>query len=148
MEHSKEFYESVIRVIDYLNPYSKEVWDVMPGKGAELAGDYWPEIGRMFKEDLHLGWFDWGRFHINKRERLASLKKECEHIIARIEKAEADRELANREKIENITYGRKAYELAEKTSKWTKGSIIFTSLVALGQLIQWIILIIQWLQGS
>ena len=96
MEHSREFYESVIRVIDYLNPYSKGVWDVMPDQGQELAGDYWPEIGRMFKEDLHLGWFEYGKFHINKREQLAPLRKDCEHAIEKIDKAERDRKLNNR----------------------------------------------------
>lgn len=96
MEHSKEFYESAIRVIDYLNPYSTEAWDVMPDKGEELAGGYWPEIGRMFKEDLHLGWFDHGQFHINKRPLLASLRKDCEYAIEKIDKAERDRKLSNR----------------------------------------------------
>lgn len=96
MEHSREFYESVIRVIDYINPYSKDVWDVTPEKGQELAGDYWPEIGRMFKAVLHLGWFEYGGFHINDRPRLAPLRKDCEHEIDKIDKAERDRKLNNR----------------------------------------------------
>lgn len=96
MEHSKEFYESIIRVIDHLNPYSKDVWNVTPEKGQELAGDYWPEIGRMFKEDLKLGWFEYGQFRINNRPQLAPLRKDCEHAIEKIDKAERDRKLNNR----------------------------------------------------
>ena len=144
MEHSIEFYRSVIRVIDYINPYAKDVWDVMPDKGQELAGDYWPEIGRMFKEN-HLGWFEYGRFHINKREQLAPLKKNCEYAIERLEKAEHDRNLANEESVCNIKYGKKGYDLAQKSAKWSKASIIISAIVAAGQLTQWIIMLLRHL---
>lgn len=50
----------------------------------------------MLKEDLHLGWFDHGQFHISKRPLLASLRKDCEHEIQKIDKAERDRKLNNR----------------------------------------------------
>lgn len=39
---------------------------------------------------------------------LAAVKDECLDTISRLEKEAHDRELANQEKIENITYGRKA----------------------------------------
>lgn len=120
MEHSKEFYESVIRIIDYLG---NDKWDVTPETGVELAGDYWPEIGRMFKEDRHLGWFDNGQFHINKRPLLASLKKDCEHEIEKRDKAENDRNLANEESVCNIKYG--------KYGLYTAIAAIIISLVAL-----------------
>ena len=125
MEHGKEFYESVVRVIDFLTP--KDVWDVKPEKGEELAGDYWPEIGRMFKEELHIGWFEHNQFRISRRERLASLRKDCEHIIETLNKAEADRNLANCEKIENITYGRKGYKLS-KIAIWLSAVAILVEI--------------------
>ena len=131
MEHSREFYESVIRVIDYLNPYLTEVRYVMPDKGAELAGGYWPEIGRMFKEDLHLGWFECGRFYIGKRERLAPLRKDCEHRIEKIDKAEQDRLLANEESICNIKYGRKGFRISIV-------AIIISGIAILLELAKWI----------
>lgn len=131
MEHSKEFYESIIRVIDYLNPYTKEVWDVSPEKGQELAGDYWPEIGRMFNENYHLGWFAYGGFHIGDRPRLASLRKDCEHEIERIVNAEQDRTLTNEESLSNIKYGRKGYKLSII-------AIIVSGIAILLELAKWI----------
>lgn len=145
MEHSIEFYRSVIRVIDHIADGNR---NVSCEKGDELAGNYWPAIVLLFKESHAVSVMSGGSIIVTQGHYLNPLYEDSRQAIKKIEKAEADRELANREKIENITYGRKAYELAEKTSKWTKGSIIFTSLVALGQLIQWIILIIQWLQDS
>lgn len=112
MEHSREFYESIIRVIDYLNPYTKDVWDVSPEKGEELAGGYWPEIGRMFSEKYRLGWFAYGGFHIDDRPRLASLRKDCEYEIEKIDKAERDRLLANEESAANIKYGKKGFSIS------------------------------------
>ena len=104
MEHSIEFYRSVIRVIDYINPYAKDVWNVMPDKGYELAGDYWLEIGKMFKEN-HLGWFDHGQFRINKREQLAPLRLNCLHAIEKMEKEEKDRDIDRKYKIKGILFG-------------------------------------------
>lgn len=131
MEHSKEFYESVIRVIDYLGPYSKDVWNVTPDKGQELAGDYWPEIGRMFKEDYHLGWFDHGQFRINNRPQLAPLRKDCEHEIEKIDKAEQDRLLSNEESVCNIKYGRKGFRISIV-------AIIISGIAILLELAKWI----------
>lgn len=146
MEHSREFYESVISVIDYLNPYTKEIWDVSPEKGEELAGDYWWEIGRMLCEDYHLGNFAYGGFHIGDRPRLASLRKDCEHEIEKIDMSEQDRLLSNEESVYNIKYGKKGYDLAQKSSKWSKASIIISAIVAAGQLTQWIIMLLQYLR--
>lgn len=131
MEHSKEFYQSVIRVIDYLNPYAKEVWEVSPEKGQELAGDYWPEIGRMFKEDFHLGWFEYGRFHINDRPQLAPIREDCKHIIEAIDKTEQDRLLANEESVCNIRYGKKGFRISIV-------AIIISGIAILLELAKWI----------
>ena len=130
MEHSKEFYESLIRVIDYLKP---NVWNIEPEKGGELAGNYWPEIGRMLKEDYNAGLFEYGNFRITRREKLPPLREDCKHIIEEFNKADYDRNLANMESEENIKYGRKGYRI----------SIIalIISLLAFG------LEIVKWLQG-
>lgn len=78
---------------------------------------------------------------------LLSIIAYAKHLISEIEKAEHDRELSNQEKVENMRYGKKAYGLAENTAKWNKRNIIFTGIVALGQIIQWIILIVQWISN-
>ncbi len=128
MEHNKEYYESIIRVIDYLGD---DKWDVFPEKGLELASDYWPEIGRMLKEDLHLGWFDYGQFHINNRPQLASLRKDCQYAIERIDKEEYTRNLANEECFSNIKYGKKGYHLSIV-------AIIISSIAILLEIAKWI----------
>lgn len=59
---------------------------------------------------------------------------------------EEDRLLSNLEKKESIEYGRKGYAIAEKSLRWSRFSIIVAALVALGQTVQWIIMIIQLLR--
>ena len=130
MEHSKEFYNSLIRVIDYLKP---DVWNIEPEKGMELAGNYWPEIGRMLKEDYHAGWFEYGNFHITRREKLPPLREDCKHMIEIIEEAEHDRLLANTESEANIKYGKRGYVM----------SIIALAISVLALALE----IIKWLQS-
>lgn len=142
MEHSKEYYQSFVTFLQTAcdNQQRSYTFD----KGSEIAGDYWMAICTYLKE-RHLARVDYGDLYIFQFPPLLPTIAECKAAIAAIEKAESDRYLSNREKIENITYGKKGYDLAEKSFKWTKWGLIFTSLVAVGQLIQWIILIIRWL---
>lgn len=93
MEHSKEYYQSFIRVIDFLSP--SDVWDITPEKGIELAGNYWPEIGRVLKEEYRVGRFDYGQFHISKRAMLAPIREDCVHIIEKLKKEEKNTWLDN-----------------------------------------------------
>lgn len=93
MEHSKEYYQGFIRVIDYLTP--KDVWNITPEKGKELTGNYWSEIGRVLKEDYKAGYFEYGGFHVSKRDCLAPIKEDCIHIIKKIDKEDHDRWLNN-----------------------------------------------------
>jgi len=142
MEHPKEYYQSFVMFLQHAcdNQQRSYTYD----KGCKIAGDYWMAICTYLKE-RHLARVNYGDLYIYQFPPLASIIADCKDMIAAIEKADHDRDLSNREKIENITYGRKAYELAEKTAKWNKRHLIVTGIVALGQIVQWIILIIQWL---
>ena len=51
MQHSKEYYESLIRVIDCLASGQKEI---SPQKGEQLAGPYWNDIGESLKSEKHI----------------------------------------------------------------------------------------------
>ncbi len=142
MEHSKEYYQSLDSFLQYAcdNRQRNYPYD----KGIEIAGDYWMAICEFLKEK-HLARVNYGDLYIFRFPPLIPIIADCKAIIKDFDKAEHDRELANREKIENISYGKKAYALAEKTAKWNKRHLIITGIVALGQIAQWIILIIQWL---
>ena len=79
-----------------------------------------------------------------KGSRLLEYIEKTELELDEINKMEADRKLSIREKEENI----KAHELAERSFRWSRGGIIFTSIVAIGQIIQWIIMIVRWIRQS
>jgi len=142
MEHSKEYYQSFVTFLQTACDNQQRSYTYE--EGSQIAGDYWMAICTYLKE-RHLARVNYGDLYIFQFPPLLPTIAECKAAIAAIEKAESDRELANREKIENIKYGKKAYELAEKTAKWNKRHLIVTGIVALGQIAQWIILIIQWL---
>lgn len=143
MEHSKAFYEAVIHVIEYLNENNRK--EISKRKGIEMAGDYWTEVGKLFKSNAQYCIFEHGDLSINNLEELLPLFNEYKHFVAEIEKAEYDRNLANEESISNIKYGIKGYDLAKKSSKWSKASIIISAIVAAGQLTQWILMLLQYL---
>jgi len=103
MEHSKEFYERVIRVIDYVNDGHCEVSKEM---GIELAGNYWNKIGELLASETKYSYFEFGNFNINKPDALAPILEDCKHVIADMENAEYDRNLANKESRCNIKYGK------------------------------------------
>lgn len=143
MEHSREFYESVIRVIDYIADGNR---NVSRKKGEELAGNYWLAIVTLFKEHHSVSVYAGDDIYVTHGKYLNPLYEDSKHAIERIEKAEQDRLLANEESVCNIKYGKKGYDLAQKSSKWSKASIIISAIVAAGQLTQWIIMILQHLR--
>lgn len=145
MEHSKEYYQSFVTFLQSACE-SKRV-EYTYEEGRRIAGDYWMAICGFLKE-RHLARVDYGDLHILKFPPLLPVIADCKAMVEAIEKAEHDRDLANREKVENIKYGKKAYELADKTAKWNKRHLIVTGIVALGQIAQWIILIIRWLSKT
>lgn len=106
-----------------------------------LCGHYWPLIAEVFS-DLKAGVLDTdGCFHVTLPHRLLPALADAQDRIEVLLQRRADRELVNKERIENITYSRNAYKLAERSFKWNKRHIVITSIVALAQIAQWILLI-------
>lgn len=103
MEHSKEFYESVISVIEYANDHKGSVGRAT---GTALAGAYWTEVGHYLSEEIHAGWFTNGVFRTTRPERLPAVVEDCKHLVEAMETAEYDRNLANEESRCNIKYGK------------------------------------------
>lgn len=93
MEHSKEFYQKLIKVIEYLLNVDRSINN---DKGREIAGDYWGDIVNFFRN--HRGGYIYSRNYIGvkDREALESLLSECRNHVADIEKTEKDRQLNNK----------------------------------------------------
>lgn len=128
MKHSKEFYESVIRVIEFANSHRGNVGQ---NAGTKIAGAYWTEVGRYLSEEINAGWFTNGLFRTTRPERLPAVVEGCKHTIETMEKAEHDRNLANEESVCNIKYGRKGYRLSII-------AIIISGIAILLELVKWI----------
>lgn len=143
MEHSKEFYESVIRVIELFEDGNEFV---SCEKGYELAGNYWPAVVELFKENHAVCVYTGGHIQVTYDQYLDPLYEDCKNHLKSIQKAEYDRNLANEESRCNIKYGKKGYDLAQKSSKWAKASIVISAIVAAGQLTQWTIMLLQYLR--
>lgn len=128
MEHSKEFYESVIRIIDYLNEGNNEV---TKAKGHELAGNYWREIGKLLASKTPSSFFEYGRFSINHVEDLGPIYEDCKNKLRSIDDAEHDRKLANEESRCNIKYGRRGHRISIV-------AIVISGIAILLELAKWI----------
>lgn len=102
MEHSKKFYESVIRVIDHLEDGNTSV---SCEKGYELAGYYWPAVVDLFKERHAVSVFTGGHILVTRDQYLDPLYEDCKNKIAVIEKAEDDRNIDRKYKIKGILFG-------------------------------------------
>ena len=128
MEHSKEFYQSVIRVIEYIADGNKAV---SCEKGEELAGTYWPAVVNLFKEHHSVCVLIGGSIHVTQGQYLNPLYEDCKNHLKRIDEIEYDRNLANEESVCNIKYGRKGYRISIF-------AIIISSVAILLELAKWI----------
>lgn len=142
MEHGKDYYLNFIALIE--DACQNQRYECSYDEGVALVGDYWVAVVN-FLADSGLACANYGSLRIFQLPPLIPVLADCRAMLASIAKAEADRELANREKEENIRYGRMGCELAEKNQKLTKWGIFFTAAVAIGQ---WIIMIVQSLLRS
>lgn len=107
---SKEYYQSVIRIVEYFEKSNEHM--IHSELAQKLAGNYWPRIAYRFR-DIKAGGLDsGGDFYLNRPHMLNPEYEDARINIEAIEKAEYDRELSNKEKLENIMYGRKAYRLS------------------------------------
>lgn len=110
MTHDINYYKSVIRVIDFIS--DSETHEVSGDKGYELAGNYWPSVVELLKDNHVVSVGSGGTIFITQHHLLGPIYEESHHKCREIEKNEHDRELSNREKEENIKYGKKGYRLA------------------------------------
>lgn len=92
MEHSKEFYESVIRVIEHI---AEGNTSVSCDKGNELAGNYWPAVVDWFKDEKAVTVMTGGDIWLTQKHRLNPILEDCRNIIKNIRKSENDRLLDN-----------------------------------------------------
>lgn len=125
MEHSKEFYESLARAIEYLIDGNKTL---DPKVGKKLTGNYWSAVYDFFRTSKGVYCMIGEIVGLSNKESLLSVLEDCRNHIKSLEKIESDRELSNREKIENITYGRKGYKLS-KIAIWLSGLAILVEII-------------------
>lgn len=103
---TKEFYRSLMSVIEYVGDGHSEI---TCEQGEELAGEYWPRIFRLFKEE-HIGFgAGGGDFHVTQPQYLSPIYADCGHALEEIGKREADRNLDNKVKESNMKYARRAF---------------------------------------
>lgn len=103
---TKEYYESFISVIDYVAQGNTVI---TLEKGEELAGNYWPRIYRILKEEKVGVPISGGRFNITQGQYLNPIYEDCQHALEEIAKQEADRELDRASKYAGIKYARFAF---------------------------------------
>lgn len=123
--HSIEFYQSVIKVIEYFDEGNRAISNQ---KGNELSGNYWPAIVALFVENKAVVAVKGGEIVLTHGTNLYPVYEDCKNIIKEMEKAEHDRNLRNKESEENIKYGRKGYELS-KIAIWLSAIAILVEIV-------------------
>lgn len=109
MEPTKEYHKAVIDVIRYISEGNSYV---TLKDGERLAGNYWPSVRDAFFETKAAIGLSNGDISVTQGHLLNPLYSDSEAALERLEKMEADRELDNRYKEENIKYGRKGYRIS------------------------------------
>lgn len=100
---TKEYYESFISVINYVSQGNTLI---TLEKGEELAGNYWPRVYRVLKEEKAGVPISGGQFNITQGQYLNPIYEDCQHALEEIAKQEADRELDRASKYAGIKYAR------------------------------------------
>ena len=80
-------------------------------EGESLAGIYWMNIVKEMVESK-VGYSDYGEFNATITGRLLPLRGSVNDLLKKLQEDAEDRELSNKEKRENIKYGRKGYRLS------------------------------------
>lgn len=103
---TKEYYQALMSVIEYVG---EGHYEITRKKGEELAGEYWPRIFRLFKNERIGVAISDGSFDITQPQYLSPIYADCVHAIEEIGKREEDRRLANEAHATDIKYAHKAY---------------------------------------
>ena len=80
-------------------------------EGKSLAGIYWMNIVKEMVESK-VGYSDYGEFNATITSQLLPLRGSVNDLLKKLQEDAEDRELSNKEKRENIKYGRKGYRLS------------------------------------
>ena len=103
---TKEYYESFISVIDFV---AKGNTTITLENGEELAGNYWPRIYRVLKEEKVGIPITGGEFIVTQGQYLNPIYEDCQNALEDIAKQEEDRELDRASKYAGIKYARFAF---------------------------------------
>ena len=103
---TKEYYESFISVIDFV---AKGNTTITLENGEELAGNYWPRIYRVLKEEKVGIPITGGEFIVTQGQYLNPIYEDCQNALEEIAKQEEDRELDRASKYAGIKYARFAF---------------------------------------
>lgn len=86
----KEYYEAFLSVIEFITSGNNAI---TMDEGERIAGDYWPRIYHVLKEErvgvIQLG----GIFHITQPDNVKPLRADCRYALEEISNMEADRAL-------------------------------------------------------
>lgn len=138
MDHNRNFYEALVKFLNHVCETERLAYERQEGEA--LTGPYWMKICQLLDE-RGLGYASYGSLSLKNTLMLPSVIAEFSDKIDIIASEERSRSLSDREKIENIKYGRAAYDLSVKNSRCNRANIVITSIVALGQIIQWIVML-------
>ena len=100
---TKEYYESFISVIGFV---AKGNSIITLEDGEALAGNYWPRIYNVLKEEKIGVAVVGGEFHITRGQYLNPIYEDCKHALNELERQEADTELDRASKYAGIKYAR------------------------------------------
>lgn len=142
--YSIEFWEAVESVVEERCMHPSKTFMTYE-ELREIVGNRWRQVVDYLDDTEHIANRCLGGMQCKDVDLFESVLQKCRDNINHLRKEESDRRISNQEKLDNIKYGKKAYDLAEKTAKWNKKHLIITGAVAAGQLIQWIILLMQWI---
>ena len=143
-DYSRDFWVSLLNLIESL-PADKP--DYIPYDTLlSLSGDHWMDIMEYLIAE-ETGERVGGGFKPYDYRYIEALKPRCHAFIEKIDKAEEDRAISNDEKIRGIDIAQKSLCVSEKSQKYSRISLSVTIVVAIGQLIQWTIMLIQWLNS-
>lgn len=107
---SKEYYQALVDIFEYACNNDCQMIDIEIA--SSICGLYWPNIRRDFVNAGAGVPLSGGGMSLTQPQYLNPLYADALAALEEIEKIEADRELDNLEKRENIRYGRLGYRIS------------------------------------
>lgn len=105
MEHSIEYYRNLVELLEYASEHKQKL--IKRDDGWRMFPHYWVTLCNYLRSerlaDVHL----WD-LYIQRFEPLIPIITDAKHHIEVLEAAAYDRNLANQEKIDNMSYAKRA----------------------------------------